>query len=406
MLLDHEDQFRDNMTNGMDSCNTESEADFGTAVSDFSNLLVSSSDWTVETLFGQIKKQNIDLSPFFQRRQVWDVRKQSAFIESLILGIPVPQIVIAQDHKSRGKYIVLDGKQRLLSVLAFYENRLSLANPDLLRDLKGLKYENLNQDYRDALDNATIRAVRLVGWNDDSVLYSIFYRLNSGSVSLNTQELRSALYPGAFTNFAATFTETDYTFARLFSRTADCEDFRMRDIEMLTRYCGLVYRPTLFTGNLKEFLDSTTQWLNGINDSQQYKNMANEAVATIIQCKSLYEIITERIGGVYTPAFSLIQTEKKQSFNRAVFDALCYPLQDADIRSAISGHETDVALALEHVLSSDSFISECTVSTKTKTALISRVNIWACKLHEVIGGTINTLRLSEDGKSVEQSVIR
>lgn len=288
---------------GFDSCNTESEEDFGATASEFNSLSVSSSDWTVETLYGQIKKGNIDLSPSFQRRQVWDARKKSAFIESLILGIPVPQIVIAQSPNSRGKYLVLDGKQRLLSVLDFYENHLPLSQPDLLTNLKGLKYEELEGDYKDALDNATIRAVRLVGWDNDSVLYSIFYRLNSGSVSLNTQELRSALFPGSFTKYATQFTERDFTFAQLFSKSADCEDFRMRDIEMLTRYCGVVYRPSLYNGNLKEFLDSTTQWLNLIDDPTQYEAMASEAVATISACKSLYEIVSAKNGGLAVPVF-------------------------------------------------------------------------------------------------------
>ncbi len=391
---------------GFDSCNTESEEDFGATASEFNSLSVSSSDWTVETLYGQIKKGNIDLSPSFQRRQVWDARKKSAFIESLILGIPVPQIVIAQSPNSRGKYLVLDGKQRLLSVLDFYENHLPLSQPDLLTNLKGLKYEELEGDYKDALDNATIRAVRLVGWDNDSVLYSIFYRLNSGSVSLNTQELRSALFPGSFTKYATQFTERDFTFAQLFSKSADCEDFRMRDIEMLTRYCGVVYRPSLYNGNLKEFLDSTTQWLNLIDDPTQYEAMASEAVATISACKSLYEIVSAKNGGLAVPVFSLIQREKKPSFNRAVFDSLCYPLNDEEVRKAISDHEAEVAMSLQRILSSPDYISQCTVSTKTKTALVSRVDLWAKQLHETIECSVNTLSFGGDGKTVVQSTIR
>ena len=120
-----------------DTFNIEDEDDFSSSISDYRDLSLSSSDWTVETLFGQMNKGNIDVSPEFQRRQVWDTNKQTAFIESLILGIPVPQIVIAQNKQERGKYIVLDGKQRLLSIMRFYDGDLRLGKPELLKELKG-----------------------------------------------------------------------------------------------------------------------------------------------------------------------------------------------------------------------------------------------------------------------------
>ncbi len=85
-----------NSAEDMDVFNEEGEDDFLIATQEFHDLSLTASDWTVETLVGQIEKGNIELSPEFQRREVWGLEKKSSFIESLVLGIPVPQIVLAQ----------------------------------------------------------------------------------------------------------------------------------------------------------------------------------------------------------------------------------------------------------------------------------------------------------------------
>jgi hypothetical protein len=81
---------------------------------EIAGIVVSGTDWTTETILNQLVRENIKLNPRFQRRDAWDVTRKSRFIESLILGFPIPQIVLAADEKERGKFVVLDGKQRLL----------------------------------------------------------------------------------------------------------------------------------------------------------------------------------------------------------------------------------------------------------------------------------------------------
>src|SRR5262245_12815990 len=80
--------------------------------------VVFNTDWTAETITAQT--ENIALNPNFQRRDAWSLEKKSRFIESLILGLPVPPIILAEQKDARGKFIVIDGKQRLLSILQFW----------------------------------------------------------------------------------------------------------------------------------------------------------------------------------------------------------------------------------------------------------------------------------------------
>lgn len=394
-----------NSAEDMDVFNEEGEDDFLIATQEFHDLSLTASDWTVETLVGQIEKGNIELSPEFQRREVWGLEKKSSFIESLVLGIPVPQIVLAQRGGTRGKYVVLDGKQRLLSIFEFYKGNQKLGKLKLLTDMSEKTIGSLDDAFRDALDNSTIRAVRLSGWKSDSVLYTIFHRLNSGSVPLSTQELRSALLMGPFIRFADRFTSSDLVFASLFSRDASKPDFRMRDIEVFTRYCGIVHKPSAFQGNLRAFLDETTAWLNDLGDEAQYEAFASEAQETISVCQELYDQMATTLDKKAIPTFSLIQSDRQYRFNRAVFDALCFPLKDSRIRSIIRENLVKIALSLQTLLSSPDFINACSSSTKTSKSLVERVGMWSRLLAEELHVPTKTLVLSGAGDIIEQPLV-
>ncbi len=97
----------------------ESEEDLRTVPDTFSEAVIWGTDWTVETINSQLSKGNIDLNPKFQRRDAWNDMNKSRLVESLMLGIPVPPIILAEKKDNKGKYIVIDGKQRLLAIRQF-----------------------------------------------------------------------------------------------------------------------------------------------------------------------------------------------------------------------------------------------------------------------------------------------
>jgi hypothetical protein len=97
----------------------EDEGDFDDSVVTFT-ASVGGKDWTVETLVSQMRKGRIDLEPSFQRRNAWLSNRKSKLIESIMLGFPIPQIVLAEKLDHPGHYFVLDGKQRLLALRQFF----------------------------------------------------------------------------------------------------------------------------------------------------------------------------------------------------------------------------------------------------------------------------------------------
>jgi hypothetical protein len=152
-------------------------------------VVVTDTDWTTETVLNQVDKGNIILNPSFQRREAWEDRRKSRFIESLILGLPIPQLVLAEIKGARGRYLVIDGKQRLLALMKFAASntseKLKLKGLDIRSDLNGLTWEQiksrpeLSGDVA-AFENAQVRTTVIRGWQHEEALYLIFHRLNSG----------------------------------------------------------------------------------------------------------------------------------------------------------------------------------------------------------------------------------
>src|SRR6266496_2494163 len=163
-------------------------------------LVVSSRDWTVETILSQIEQGNINLDPAFQRRNAWDDKKRSRLVESLITGLPVPEIVLAENQDKKRSFIVIDGKQRLLTVAGFikpktygYWDKPILRGLTVRKDLNNINFSDLSENHPDEFRffmNSSIRCTVISNFRSTDVLYDIFYRINTGSVSLSTQELR------------------------------------------------------------------------------------------------------------------------------------------------------------------------------------------------------------------------
>src|SRR6266480_1757166 len=99
--------------------NAEIEEDI--RAGDYGSLVIYSRDWTIETINNQIVQGNVDLNPKFQRRNAWTDDRRSKLIESLIIGLPVPEIVLAEHPVKQKSFIVIDGKQRLLTIAGFID---------------------------------------------------------------------------------------------------------------------------------------------------------------------------------------------------------------------------------------------------------------------------------------------
>lgn len=233
----------------------------------FEDITVSYSDWTVGTIFSQIGKQ-IDLQPDFQRRNVWSHRAKSLFIESLFLGIPVPQILLATIKDKKGSFIVLDGKQRLLALHEFINGEtrdkkvFKLQGLKIITQLNNKSWKNIkaDEDLESQFINESIRTAVIRNSPSEAALYEIFYRLNSGSVKLSPMELRMALHPGEFLKFTIQWTEELGALHKLLKLKEP--DTRMSDVELVIKYLAYKFSNQEYKGNLKLYLDEFCEYAN------------------------------------------------------------------------------------------------------------------------------------------------
>ncbi|ORT99859.1 hypothetical protein D081_1440 [Anaerovibrio sp. JC8] len=324
----------------IDEVMEEDEEDQAAKEVDFSNAVVWGTDWTAETIARQTAKGNIDLNPNFQRRDAWTKKEKSKLIESLMLGIPVPPIVLAEDRKNRNHYIVIDGKQRLLSIMQFFSGCdsiknelngkdyeiLSLQGLEILDSLNKKKYSDIPERYLSNIENVTIRTVVIKNWPDEDFLYTVFLRLNTGSKKLSPQELRQALKPGEFLNYLDNASaDSEYIRKMLGNKQPDK---RMRDVELALRYFAFKYYILEYKGNLKEFMDSTCEKLNRTWNEKK-DSIKNDFTQLEEAIKFAYELFEKHPFGRYSNG------ESSRSFNRCIFELFSFYFSNPIIRDRI-----------------------------------------------------------------------
>jgi hypothetical protein len=365
----------------------EDETDLADAPETF-RASVSAKDWTVETLVSQMRKGRIDLAPSFQRRSAWLNPRKSKLIESIMLGFPIPQIVLAENHDKPGYYFVIDGKQRLLALRQFFADTRNSQDAEFLPlKLTGLEVlteqnrrnhadlEKLSPELAAEVENHTIRTVVLSDWNSERMLLTLFLRLNTGSVTLSPQELRQALIPGQFIKWLDQASGESLTLRRLLNNSH--ADRRMVDAELLLRHLAFSMSPIRYRGNLKVFLDDTCrsfnrEWGTQETSARQCLTDFEAAIVTGLDVFGREEFAHKwsGSGGDLTGRF-------ERALNRAVLDVQGYALSFPSVRDAVAAHADDVMDAFKRAcVDNDNFIRSISLTTKTVEAFITRHRIW------------------------------
>jgi hypothetical protein len=357
--IDRDEEFDDDESE-------ESSADLTLTEAKFEGLVVAPADWTIETLYTQIGKQ-IDLDPDFQRRNVWNAKAKSRFIESLLLGIPIPQILLSSKPGVKSSFLVLDGKQRLLTIKEFIDGKLPNGRKFRLKDLRVLKdFEDktweemsIDRDVAGKLLNETQRTTVLRGWTDESVLYEIFYRLNSGSVKLSPMELRMSLYPGEFLKFVLKWTEGIGPVHHLLKKRSP--DPRMGDVELAVRYLAFTDPAIEYTGDLKKFLDGTCEVYNAKFNDRDFVNLVEDRLTQLNAAIEAGIVIFGENGFCR----KYIKGKFENRFNRAIFDIMTFTLSVPEFRDWSLSNTSVLVSEFERLSTSDGDFSRA-VETTTK----------------------------------------
>lgn len=285
-------------------------------------------DYVVNKMIG---RGLIDLNPDFQRKFVWDKKRQSNLIESLMLGIPIPVFYLAEGLN--GTFHVIDGLQRLSTLRDFLNNNFYLRNLEHLSDYDGCFYNNekgakkvIPDKMLTRIETAQLHFNIIEASSPPEVKFDIFTRLNTGGQPLNNQEVRNCLAEPHVRSFLYKCSESkEFRTATGYS----IKNKRMEDQEMVLRFAGFYLQKIQkmeYNGDMTPFL----------NDVLGELNKSNKEFLIEIEKKFLNAMeIAYHLFGNYTfrkcTKFDLRPSARKQYINKSMFVVWSVLLADFDL---------------------------------------------------------------------------
>ncbi|WP_204104471.1 MULTISPECIES: DUF262 domain-containing protein [Spirulina sp. CCY15215] len=202
----------------------------------------------------------MSVSPPYQRRPRWKSKRQSKLIESLIMNIPVPPILLYE--KNYNSYEVIDGQQRITAIHSFYHNQFKLESLEVWPELNGRTYQELPKKIRDGLNYHSLVFIIIIIDPDISLhkkqllKQRAFERLNTGGIKLEPQEIRNCVYSRKLNDALKELSQHE-KFARAWSTDSQEESNmyqKMEDVELVLRFFAL-RNVEQYKHSIRDFLD-------------------------------------------------------------------------------------------------------------------------------------------------------
>ena len=279
------------------------------------DIMLSAADLTTEDLNKKMKENVIEIPPF-QRGYVWTIKQASKLIDSFMMGLPIPPIFLYLQENQ--KYLLIDGGQRLRTIQYFYNGIFNpQKNPERTKPfrLEGLNpknhlacktFEDFNDVDKQFFKNQILRAIiirQVQPKGDNTSIYHIFERLNTGGTSLKNQEVRNCVYAGKFNDFLNQLNE--YENWRSFLGTSQHLP-RKKDVELILRYLAFLHTWQSYQRPMKDYLS---------NYMAEHRNPQNEFL-------ELEEKRFKKICDMLVDTFGERSLHKKGAFPTAVFDSV------------------------------------------------------------------------------------
>jgi uncharacterized protein with ParB-like and HNH nuclease domain len=321
-------------------------------------------DYDVEGIVRRLERGDI-LIPPFQRNYVWTQKDASRFIESLLLGLPVPGIFLAREPDSN-KLLVLDGQQRLKTLQFFYDGFFNPQEENKKQQVfrlinvqpkfEGLTYETLEEQDRlklnDSLIHATIIKQESPQDDNDTSVYYIFDRLNSTGRRLTPQEIRTAIDHGALIDLIKELNEYE-NWRKIYGK----KNPRLKDQELILRFLALYFEGGNYQRPMNEFLNKFS------NKFRQADNLFVDESKRIFT--DTIDVIWQSIG---KKAFRPIST-----INAAVFDSVMVGLASRINKGTIKDYEK-VKTTYDELLADPDYSRLVSQSTSDESNVESRLN--------------------------------
>ena len=326
----------------------------------------------------------ICLDPDFQRNFVWKQKQKSELIESVIMGIPLPLIYLAETME--GNLVIVDGRQRLTTFFHFMDNKFALNGLKILPDLNGCRFSDFEEDKKKRKFATDIEDFQLVIQiikypTPDRVRFDIFDRVNRGGTPLNNQEMRNALYQGKST--------------RLLSSLAESEQFQnatgksISPTHMKDRY--IILRAVSFwmwrEGKLKNSDGEEIKYRSDIEEflgyaMEQLNRASDQEIATI------QEIFLEEMLVIYDilgeDAFRIpTENKKRRPVSMILFESLFYFFR-LIMKDSEGLDPSDITKAVQEIMEDSVFLEALTYNVDSAVHVEERFRVVTQKYKELL----------------------
>lgn len=333
-------------------------------------LVTQRLDVPVLSLTEMIDQNRLDLQPDFQRRSRWNDQQRSRLIESIIMNVPIPPVFLGEDKY--GKYVVLDGRQRLTAIDNFMRGRYVLEGLDVWEELNGKKFADLG-NVQAYITRRFIPAVVILRESSKEIKYDVFDRLNTGGVVLAAMELRNALFRGPFTETIRELSEHPI-FLKLWGIPTDMKAReenityqKMTDMELVLRFFALQ--------NYKAFTDRAK--LNGfLSDYMRDRNETYEGDDALKQLDvAAFDRAVNCTWIVFREgAFRKPKAKKRSIRSAPLADAVMFAFRNIDPAGLTDKVSAAIKNDFNELFESDKkFVSAVSEGTNGKTAVITRL---------------------------------
>lgn len=265
------------------------------------------SEYTVELLAQKTNNEDFFI-PGYQREFTWEEKRQSKFIESILMGLPIP-FLFFWERPDSGKLEIVDGSQRLRTIQSFINNKLILCNLEKLTLINGFSYNDLEISRQRKFRNKSIRGIILSEKVDDETRLDLFERINTGSKNANDAEIRRAVLSGPFMDMIIELSQNDFV-EKLLPTTQKRYQVRERE-ELITRFFA-------YGDGLDEYKEEPSRFLYNYVKKM---NIKSEDDKSIIDCYKNRLINTFYFVDKYFP-YGFKKEKQANTIPRARFESL------------------------------------------------------------------------------------
>jgi hypothetical protein len=332
-------------------------------------LITQPFDFIVGSLEEQITDGQLILQDEFQRRQIWDEKKSSRLIESLLLNVPIPVCYFAE--LGDGTYSVIDGQQRLTSISRFIMNLFPLSGLRVRPELNKKRFSELEKSDQRLIKTRTIRCIVIQQESHPDIRFDVFERLNQGAVRLTPQELRNSNYRGDLNSLIKKLC-TNTQFQKI--RRVEDVDARMGDAEMVLRFFAFHFAAKSYRGFFAPFLDKYLESKMSMTPSEKAEHQT-AFEETIDKVDSIFDRNSFRqIGADGKPA---------NQVNRAIYDVVMLTFAHIS-KEDLQSKKPQIVTALQDLCNlSDDFKDAIGKATRDRARINTRVRLWGDELRRI-----------------------